>query len=117
MACLRASFIFSLSRRQIFLIPQRFPALLRLPFMAAERSTSEGALWPNDAGNGNASYIPGCTRAASYGCVLPANALSITSPIGCHMVPSNWTRRICLMGWKSVGPVLNVMFGSASEFR
>jgi hypothetical protein len=64
------------------------------------------------------SLSPGCrVRPASYGCVLPANAFSITSPIGCHTVPSNWTRRICLMGWKSVGPVLNVMFGSASEFR
>ena len=41
-----------------------------------------------------------------------ANALSITSPIGCQALPSNCTSRICLIGWKSAGPVLIAMPGS-----
>lgn len=47
--------------------------------------------------------------------VLPMKASSITSPIGCQAVPSNCTRRICLIGWKSVDPVLIVMPGSTIE--
>jgi len=44
------------------------------------------------------------------------NALSITSPIGCQALPSNCTSRICLIGRKSVGPVLMAMPGSAMGF-
>jgi hypothetical protein len=42
-----------------------------------------------------------------------ANALSTTSPIGCQELPSNCTSRICSIGWKSAGPVLIAMPGSA----
>jgi hypothetical protein len=67
---------------------------------ASKRSTGSEAR-PNDHG---------LTRP-----VLPMKAFSITSPIGCHAVPSNCTRRICLIGWKSVDPVLIVMPGSTIE--
>jgi hypothetical protein len=43
-----------------------------------------------------------------------ANALSTTSPIGCQELPSNCTSRICSIGWKSAGPVLIAMPGSAN---
>jgi len=43
---------------------------------------------------------------------LPTNALSIMSPIGCQVPPSNCTSRICLIGRKSSGPVLIAMPGS-----
>src|SRR2546423_1775836 len=44
-------------------------------------------------------------------------ALSITSPIGCHALPSNCTRRICLMGRKTPGPVLIAIPRSRNEPR
>jgi hypothetical protein len=33
-----------------------------------------------------------------YFFLAPENADSITSPIGCHVRPSNWTSRTCLIG-------------------
>jgi hypothetical protein len=38
---------------------------------------------------------------ASYFLLPSEKAASITSPIGCHVWPSNWTSRSCLIGRKS----------------
>jgi hypothetical protein len=95
-----------------FLVAPRGFRLARIRFAQLVESFLDGQFF--GVGHDAIPDANGCSDKAHY-FLKPEKSFSNTSPIGCHVRPSNWISRNCLIGRKSQGPVVILRSGSSIE--